>query len=344
MKWTSLFLSFGVLVTGVVSCATPPPPPPVATGPGGPAPRACTTSDLLSRVSFLKIPFNPQVNFSPTPDENLVVDGYFYNNFKDAYEIAPQRFKNQLCDLSYIFIDPSGCAQPKTCALSDDQVVTHSWGLRGYQDGDTGKYIATSSALWQNGGSAPVLSEYETRRLRTLLPKLSQNAVHWNYKPDYASTPDTPGLAVLASLAHEFGHVFWYDAFVSQRGGQVDKLDSFCKEQNNKYKRCYPPGSWRKSILLPPPSGKRWIDFGETRNTHNPDYITNLTSDMDDGNFDLSAEDIHLILQSPNLVSILAAFSPDEDFVETEQLKVISDSNTLSSFVLRIYDTAKNVI
>jgi len=317
MKVNALVLCVPVVVTICFACAQP--QAPTVAGPGGPTPRACSTDDLLSKVQFLKIPFDPQTNYSPMPDTSLTVDGNFYNNLRDAFNIAQPPFKTQLCDLSYIFIDPSGCTQAKTCVLPDDQLALHSWGLRGYQNSDTGKYIATSAGLWQNGGPAPIYSVYETRRLAALLPKLSQNAPNWQYKPAYVSNPDTAAITVLAALAHETGHVYWYDAFVSQRGGPVDKIDTFCNGKN-KYSRFYSPSAWRNIIYLPSPPGRRWIAFGELRNVHNPDYLTDLKSDLDNSNFLQSAEDIHLILQAPNLASVLAAFSPDEDLVETYQL------------------------
>ena len=341
MKVNALILCVLVVVTVCFACAQP--QAPIVTGPEGPTPRACTTDYLLGKVQFLKIPFNPQVNSSPTPDTSLTVDGNFYSNLKDAFNIAQPPLKNQLCDLTYIFLDPTDCAQAKTCMLSDDKLATHSWGLRGYQNGDTGKYIATSAGLWQNGGPAPIFSVYETRRLGVLLSNLSQNAPNWPYPPAYVWNPDTSAMTVLAALAHELGHVYWYDAFVSQRGGQVDKIDTFCKGKN-KHSKFYSPGSWRNMIYLPLPPGKRWIDFGEVRNIHYPDYLTYLKSDLDSANFIQSAEDIHSILQAPNLVSVLAAFSPDEDFVETYQLKVINDTNTFNSLVLQIYDSSHTMI
>ena len=100
-----------------------------------------------------------------------------------------------------------------------------SWGFRegpgiytltGNQD-HYQRYIATSAGPWSGQGvSAPTYSKYEQAILDLLLPHIGSFTS--NSAPQYQ--PANPGaeisaMSVLAALAHEFGHVLWYDTFPS---------------------------------------------------------------------------------------------------------------------------------
>jgi hypothetical protein len=290
-------------------------------------PRAasCTTTDLLNKVHFLQIPFDPRQNSSPQPS-NVPVPANIQNDLQNAFNIAPSTLTAKLCDLTYIFIDPTGCADPTNCSLPSAQLVRNSWGQRGWHGGDTtGEYIATSAALWPNGGSAPSISTYENGRLQLLL-----NAPNWSPGPQITSAaPDTPQMAVLAALAHETGHVYWYDAFVKNRGGHAD-LNNFCSGN------FYTPGSWSHNINVPP---GRWIGFGDLSDNqrYNPDYVGMLRNALQSGNFTQAGSILLQVYQNQDLADLLAAFSPDEDFVEAYQWAVLLRANPpLSNLVIQI--------
>jgi hypothetical protein len=327
MKSTILLPLLGVIPIALSGCPQPPPPGPTARA----LLPACSTTDLMNKVRFLQTPFDPRVDSSPQPS-SLGVPANIQDDLQSAFAIAPTSFKAKLCDLTYIFIDPTGCANPLNCMLPDVQLAHDSWGLRGYRSGDSGKYVATSAGLWRNGGSAPKLSDYEVNRLEALLQQLNPNAGNWlrgPSSPHFATAaPNTPAMAVLAALAHETGHVFWYDAFVPVRGGAID-LNNFCGGH------FYTPGSWNNVDV---PVG-RWIDFAQParKATHNPDYVSILNSHLSQSNFAQAGATLLSVLQSQDLASVLAAFSPHEDFVETYEWYVLLNAvPPLSNLTIQI--------
>jgi hypothetical protein len=326
MRSTLLIVFLGIVAIAVAACPQAPPPPP--TGPGGLA-AACTTSDLMNKVRFLQTPFDPRMHSSPQPS-NLVVPANIRGDLQSVFTIAPLSLTNKLCDLTYIFIDPTGCPDPMNCTLPTSQLIQNSWGLRGYRHGDAGKYIATSAGLWRNGGSALPIGDYETARLQFLLQSLNPNAQNWSSPPQFTSAaPNTPAMAVLAAVAHETGHVYWYDAFVKNRGGAID-LSKFC---NGNF---YTPGSWGHHIDIPP---GRWIDFGKSSDNqvHVPDYVSMLNSALSRNNFGQAGTTLNGIYQDPDLADALATFSPDEDFVETYQWYVLLNAvSPLSDLTIQI--------
>ena len=339
MKSTMPTLFSGILAIALSGCPEPPPPAPR----GAALAPTCSAGDLMAKVRFLQTPFNPRVDSSPQPS-NLAVPTNILGDLQSAFAIAPASFKAKLCDLTYIFIDPTGCADPLNCALSDIQLAHSSWGLRGYRNSDSGKYIAMSAGLWRSGGSAPKFSDYEVRRLGGLLQLLNPNAASWLRAPGLpfsaAAAPDTPAMTVLATLAHETGHVFWNDAFVPVRGGPID-LNNFCGGH------FYTPGSWNNIDV---PVG-RWIDFAQParKSIHNPDYVSNLNSHLSQSNFAQAGATLLAVFRNQDLATILAAFSPHEDFVETYELYVLLNAApALSNLTVRIaglppYDIAGGV-
>jgi hypothetical protein len=327
MKSSALILILGIIAIAALSCTQPTPPVTAVTAQKA---IACTTTDLMTKVKFLQTPFDPRRNSSPQPS-NVPVPANIQNDLQNAFNIAPSILTARLCDLTYIFIDPTGCADPTRCTLPPNQLSYNSWGLRGYHGGDTtGEYIATSAALWPNGGSAPSISSYENGRLQFLLQHVNPNAANWSPGPQITSAaPDTPQMAVLAALAHETGHVYWYDAFVKNRGGHAD-LNRFCSGN------FYTPGSWSHNIDAPP---GRWIEFGDRSDnqSYNPDYVSMLASALRMSNFPQAATILYQIYQNQDLADALAAFSPDEDFVEAYQWAVLLKANPpLSSLAIQI--------
>ena len=329
MKSTALIVFLGIVAVALSGC--PQPSPPVSRAAALVA--ACTTSDLMNKVRFLQTPFDPRMHSSPQPS-NLAVPANIQGDLQNAFAIAPMSLTNKLCDLTYIFINPTGCPNPMNCTLPTDQLIDNSWGLRGYRPGDPGKYIATSAGLWRNGGRAPRIGDYEAARLQVLLQQLNPNAQNWytppNTPPQFTSVaPNTPAMAVLAALAHETGHVYWYDAFVKNRGGAIN-LNNFCGGN------FYTPGSWRHNINIPP---GRWIDFGRPsgNQTHVPDYVFMLNSALSQSNFGQAGAILYQTFQDPDLADVLATFSPDEDFVEAyEWYVLLNAAPPLSSLTIQI--------
>jgi hypothetical protein len=149
--------------------------------------------------AFDKITMLPS-NFDPTRARGTPVGaGPIPQNIQDdltaAYKLAPTFFQKQLCGLDGVFITRGA----------------DSWGFRNISDGK--RYLAVSQALWKDG-AAPKYGEYQTSVIHRLLHGWA-GPVH-SQKPDAAE--DGSAVTVLAALAHEFGHILFYDTFVNPRG------------------------------------------------------------------------------------------------------------------------------
>jgi hypothetical protein len=315
----------------------------------------CPLPTFLSKVHYLaqtSPPFSlPGFGFEKAPPiDPTPVDASIAQDLTDAFNIAPDFFRNQLCDLTVVYIDRTGCSSydPRSCSGPDPS--DRLWGFRAF-DGSgnsAGEFIGTWLGLWQKGvqGHAPVLSRFESGRLQTLLNWTKSNSQH---PPEHVFVdPDTAAMTVLAVLAHEVGHVFWYDAFVIKPdgspnlGGDAD-FGQFCRGTFYQPVGVGGQGSW----LLPPtiPEG-RWVSFGQPRNYHRADDVdmTKLGFDLDHGRFSDAGDLLHGLyggIQNGRWASALAAFSTDEDFVETFQLFVLRHARTpLQHSRVRVFGTA----
>ena len=269
---------------------------------------------------------------SPTSSTTLTAGTAMATDLGQASAIAPQFFKQQLCGLDGIFINTNDCSNftNDVCSgsLTPKQVTENSWGYRegpwqfppGAPPGHYGRYIAISAGPWSTATShAPPYSGYEQMLLNQLLPWPSGST-----PPAYgaAASADTPAMAVLAALAHELGHVLWYDHFRPAAGGPYN-FDTFCDGT-------FFAGSWRH-VDQPP----LWRQFGAPQNSHvlsDPnvaDNVADMALALVHRNPGSAAELLHRIYMTKGRwASLFAAFSPDEDFVETFKFYVLTKTTT----------------
>ena len=333
IKPKKLALTVGIITLTLFACVPPPPPQPA----GGllPISRAtavCPVETFIAKVHFLdtstsySLPGSGYQN--PPPIDSTPVPGSITQDLASAFNAAPDFFKAQLCGLSGLYIDPTGCRShhPSTCDhLTDEDIAGYSWGFRKFPAGE--KYIGTSLGLWRTGGHAPPFDQFETRRLKALLSTLSPREAQDPHPPAHRPGPPSSNVAtttVLAVLAHEYGHALWFDTFVVKPDGTPNPggpavIDVFCRG-------AYYSGSWQDDVVL---SDTRWIEFGDIRNRHKTGGISidDLRSYVRQGNFPLAGNFLQKIYSSGEWASLLAAFSPDEDFVESYQLYVLLWSN-----------------
>jgi hypothetical protein len=351
MKLGVMILPFSIwLLPGVAIAQTP-----VTAGP------ACITSNgvttLNPQVLYLNsnAPFQPNSYYpdynSPQADSSISIsNSLMATDLNNAFNFAPAFFQQQLCHLDAVFINPAGCSNFNssnvcTNSLTPLQTIENSWGFReqpnqfapGATPSHYGRYIAMSAASWSAlGTQAPKYSAFEQILLQQLLP--------WpagNHPPTYSpATPNSSALTVLAALAHEFGHVFWYDNFRPTPGGVYD-FNTFCQGKffDDTWEQVDPPPIWRK--------------FGEPQNSHkNYDMqISQLALAIDQG---ISSTDFteantqlrRIYIAEAHWPSLFGAFSPDEDFVETFKLYVLTNAATgpLTSLPLNFYDNNGVVI
>lgn len=333
MKPVSLVLGFGLLAVIGVACqpvAVPQPPvgPPIAAVPPICQAKGITSaSDFVSQRAFL-LPaasnYDPRTGTQPSGPN---VDGQlpYSADLAAAFDAAPSSLQAMLCDRDYnVFIVQNPC--PATGCTPDD-VIANSWGFR-QQVSPPNRYIATSAGLWQSG-SLPPFATYEGVRLQAGLRRLDNNAKKWTNPPQFAqASPSPPVMSLLAVLAHEAGHVLWYDAFVSPPGGSFN-ASNFCA--GSFYPRPPSAGSW-SSINIPHLNDipRRWINFGEriANEVHNPDHAGLIQTELSGGNFAGAGNRLFALFQDPGLADVLAAFSPDEDFVETYEWYVLTNAKS----------------
>jgi hypothetical protein len=325
-KTITLIAIIGLVALVGFACVPPPgAPPPMA--------QVCNNG-VLNPVPFVKVPFYPKEPFDQGPEaDSAPVNPDIQSDLAAAFQAAPPFFKAQLCNLHGIYIDPTGCSgyDPSTCNLSDTDIADNSWGYR-----NTAKegYIAISLGLWKNNpceGTKKLctvaLPTYETRRLLALLNRTAEKDLRpfsaEGHRPrlnlpTYAISPEAPTLTVLAALSHELGHVLWWQIFVAQtRTGFMD-TKAFC---NGSF---YPSGSWQ-GIPVDLPS-HHWLGFGEIRLQPENSDVLQLARFLRTENYSQGFEVLHRIYSKGQWASALAAFSPDEDFVETFELFVLMNA------------------
>jgi hypothetical protein len=300
-------------------------------------------------------PSNPTYT-SPTSSTTLASGTAMTTDVNQAFAVAPQFFKQRLCNLDGVFINTNDCSNfdpsADVCSgpVTPTQITEDSWGYRegpwqfapltpGAPPPQYGRYVAISAGPWsQSGSHAPSYSGYEQMLLRQLLPWSANPPA---YQPANASA-DTPGMAVLAALAHELGHVLWYDTFRPTAGGSYD-FNSFCHGT-------FFMNSWRH-VDAPP----LWRSFGTIQNSHHPaavavqDIVIALlhqnfqsAGDLLQGNNQLQG----IYATNGRWASLFAAFSPDEDFVETFKFYVLINAvgTALTSLPIDIYGYAHKTL
>jgi hypothetical protein len=307
---------------------------------------------VLNPVPFIKANFYPKEPYDQGPEVDAApVNPEIQSDLAAAFQAAPPFFKAQLCDLHGIYINPTGCTgyDPSTCgSLTDAGIAENSWGYRLRSPSREG-YIAISLGLWKNSPCqdaktvcAASLQTYETRRLQALLnltagkdlrPLAAEGRRPRLILPSYAISPSVPTLTVLSALAHEYGHVLWWNTFVEPGATQVSNSGSFC---NGSF---YPSGSWQGIPVDIPPG--RFVHFGDIRLQPKNSDVSQLALFLRSGDHNQAFEVLHRIYSNGRWASALAAFSPDEDFVETFELFVVMNAG-LRQAAITTYGRARH--
>ncbi len=333
----ALLLCAGIIIAACFACtpALSPPPPPLAMvsaaaavpPPGtGTGKQDCTAEEFAGAVRVLNAPYSPGSSTTyllPPPSSNTAVDSKspMWADLIAAFKAAPDGFKKRLC-MTSVSIVPSSCISVDgTCG------ATESWALRNPNHPGE-RYIGLSTALWPSGGHAIPFHQYETRRLRVAL----DGSTLASYA-DTGDATDNPQETVLAALAHEYGHILWYDTFKpngTYPSGQFNPDNpSFCS--GNFYvswgRPLTGPGQWRKF-------GDIDLSAGHVTNEHTSDQtsddvkLADLYSHISGQQSSALRNDLlNLYAPSGRWASPLAALSVDEDFVETFELFVLRNAN-----------------
>jgi hypothetical protein len=288
---SALLLCAGLLIAACFACmpATTPSPYMPAAAP----PASCA----FNNITMVAASFDP-TNASGTPVPAGSIPAYVQQNLTDAYNLAPPFFQQQLCALDGVFIAPSG----------------DSWAFRNITNGK--KYLALSMTLW-NGGSAPAFSAYES----TVVHRLLRGWTTPNHTSKGNDPSDAPAVTVLAALAHEYGHILFYTTFVKPYYNPPD-FTAFCGG-----------GFYSASWQSLPGGANLWRSYGDVVGSHAAGdvQIQDILNAVPKPGFPDTRGAGGLLdkIYNPAIghwASLFAAFSPDEDFVETFKLFVLKNS------------------
>jgi hypothetical protein len=220
-----------------------------------------------------------------------------------AYEAAPPFFQAALCRLDHIYIDTD----------TKNPAKPSVWGMRERINPDANKqpriHIGIAKGLLTDlARQHTPYAVYENQLARALLapspitPAKSLSALSYAAAPDPAKPPQPAAIAVLAILAHEMGHIVWWERDVGASA--------------------FPPISWTgKSVQ------HGFHEFG-VENPENPPQRHPVKADVQ---YDLrylgpekAAADLQAIY-SGEWASLFATVAADEDFVETYKLVVLTE-------------------
>jgi hypothetical protein len=300
---------------------------------------SCQTNEGADFVSRIQIYNNPSLTS---------LTAQMQTDLLNAYCNAPDFFRHHIDAVDYIYIDATGCgANWASCpAISGESL--YSWGRRlagGYT------MIGIPAAIWPSTTTTIPITQYETGALQYLiqLPLLGGGG-NYSSANDYPYFPNPSSgfltntwLTPLAALAHELGHVRWYE--VSARSGYGQPFDFYkltydpaasrrehCKVGSLSSSGTNPGffAGWASQSLGNLVSNIRWRYFGTPQDEHA--QAPTFATDYAHATTDLSKEQLINLLYSSSQpwASYLAALSPEEDFVETYKFGTLAGAGITS--------------
>lgn len=319
----------------LAACAPPAPPPPAPI-----AVQGCDITRIIHQISPASpgspgfspvgygncVPGQPCAYSDPTqfladppsPDAVAAISA--------AYSVAPTFFQDSLCSLQAIYVD-----------TDPDPSIPIAWGMRErlfpIGPGRFREHIGISAKLLTTLAlNTQPYADYEHSVLTSLLtppammrPKRAvarRRVGGWTDTITFTASPDPPApslaaaktaIALLGIMAHEMGHIIWYDSIINTAGlnpvQPVQGGDPFSVI------------SWQVQHHQ-----RGFHTFGET----NPEAIprrrpvlSNIVNDLNGGCTSCADTDLAKIYGG-EWASIFATVAPDEDFVETYKLMVVN--------------------
>jgi hypothetical protein len=281
--------------------------------------------DITSKVVLLDKGFDPiKYGNCDSPNCSSKSPDKFYSNIppsagnvadiNSAFILAPSPFQSDLCTLDKVYIDTDPDVEHKPLV----------WGLRERARGGlthVGINQQVLTALPANGAYTYyenfILNGLLTSRLQVRRPINPRN--HDWPLPDFNYTSadeDTRAMAILAILAHEMGHVIWWERLL--------------ENQQCNYIYFYRFSGWTDYKI-----GHGFHDFGKDVNlrTADPPDIYQVLRDLYGQpphpipNLGMAARDLFQIY-SGEWASLFATVSLDEDFIETYKLWTLTQAQS----------------
>jgi hypothetical protein len=195
----ALLLCAGILVATALACApavAPPPPPITVATVDCSSPGNFANSVQRLGANFVPDPLAPPGNVPPS--NGPIVNPRITTDLANAFALAPPSFLRELCGTSG---NPAVSLFVQDCPAAPGICTVGSWGYR--QRATGARFIALSAGLWQGGAAALPYPGFETAVIDNLVgvPGLASYV---------SASNDSPEMTVLAVLAHELGHIlFW---------------------------------------------------------------------------------------------------------------------------------------
>jgi hypothetical protein len=228
----------------------------------------------------------------------------------DAFGKASSKMQQQLCHLEKVYININ--SKPNNL----------SWGV--WNPSSMKGNIAISQGTINNSND---LGQEENGVLHAILPNLS----NWDADPNpslpppkYGPIPNTPELAVLSQIAHELGHVLFYDANVAGFKNRTGPSSNCYSSRQGIFKTL-----WNIPNTV---NARKWVIFNDENHLKHKDGknisdINNSIGDYSKGTNDYSTASSELDkIVGGDFASVFAAVSPEEDFVETYKALALQDA------------------
>jgi len=208
------------------------------------------------------------------------------------------------------------------------------------QRGNGGAYIAIPDAVLTSATS--LLGEENALLVALFSPSTyPSNSLPWFTSQNTAASG--PGAGVLAVLAHELGHLLLADVNADGKGGmgatgaKDHSRSLLCgKPANDCFERAFLEATgtskrWNAKNFHD--NMRRWIEFTNQGKQNNNKHLNNtvdfekIWKDIKNSHYPQARQGIKSIYDNGEFVSVFAAVSPEEDFVETYKYKVLANAN-----------------
>jgi len=323
-------LLFSIVLTALLSACTSGDRTLYSTASGGPVPPAygaaipagnrvfdlnqCTMypSYFVNNKVFYSPPFDFNHNGAPTgssysppimlpaqatdPDATPVMA---------AFTAAPSFLRKILCRMTGVLIDTSQTSnEPLQWAFWENADQTAG----NVQGSGAGRWVALSEGLW-NGTNT--YSGYSLYKLNSLLSTTTGIT--------FSSTPEGATLGLLGALAHEAGHVVYYD--MCARTGQSCYSDM----HSDTWYRVGKPARIR-GMKDPYPDACDQDENSQTdcANNHVTRHYDKVVDDWNGGN---TKGLLYGLYNGRKWLDVVSSAAPDEEFVELFELVVLTQAN-----------------
>ena len=354
---SALFLCAGIIIAACFACTPAPRPFSGGSGTGtGTGNKICTAQDFANAALMLPAGYDPGGLQPPTGNYSSVTpNSPIWNDLAAAFTAAPPKLQPRLC-LTTIYINQTACNGSAPC------FGANSWGFRN-PNNTAQRYIALSQTLWPGGGqsAAPPYSQYETASIAQVLAQLKPTSAPWPtptagpsntiptpptfstamYVPptgpsipvDKTGNGTTSGMTVLAALAHEYGHILWYDLIKGAGTNYNYFAAGFCRQNPNAPGDGFFDKSWHtvtnpdtfQPYAAPSPDQHAGsIQTGDlVSQINSQDWLDAVNSLNTMYSINPEGTDLNAVWPS-----LFGSISAEEDFAETFKMFVMTRPNT----------------